>query len=65
MLICFATVESRKWGKDKKCRKGEKLMSVPVSPGPSLTHQTPACCLPLPEGSTVLAVLLLQHAVVA
>lgn len=40
-------------------------MSVPVSPGPSLTHQTSACCLPLPEGGAVLAVLLLQHAVVA
>lgn len=40
------------------------FMSVPFSPGPSLTHQAPARCLPLPEGGTVLTVLLLQHAVV-
>lgn len=41
------------------------VTSVPVSPGTSLTHQTPSCCLPLPEGGAVLAVLLLQHVVVA
>lgn len=41
------------------------LMSIPVSPRPPFAHQTPACCLPLPEGGTVLAVLLLEHAVVA
>lgn len=40
-------------------------MLVPVGPGTSLTHQTPPCCLPLPEGGAVLAVLLLQHVVVA
>lgn len=40
-------------------------MSLPFSPGSSLTHQTSPCCLPLPEGGAVLAVLLLQHAVVA
>ena len=44
---------------------GERFTSVPFSPGASLTHQAPPCCLPLPEGSAVLAVLLLQHAVVA
>lgn len=51
--------------KDKTCRDREMSMAVPVRPGPPLTNQTPACCLPLPEGGTVLAVLLLQHTVVA
>lgn len=43
----------------------QELKSVPVSPGASLTHQTPPRCLPLPQGGVILAVLLLQHAVVA
>lgn len=43
----------------------QELKSAPVSPGPSLTHQTPPRCLPLPQGGVILAVLLLQHAVVA
>lgn len=43
----------------------ECVWPVPVCPGASLTHQAAACSSPLPEDGTVLAVKLLQHAVVS
>ena len=55
MRVIYATVRA----------KIQITLKIPVGPGPSLTDVAPPRRLPLAEGGGRLAVLLLQHAVVA
>lgn len=43
----------------------KRMCTIPVSPRSPFADEAPTRCLPLPQGGAVLAVLLLEHTVVA